>query len=118
MVNPSTPSLDQIFAALSDSTRRAIVERLAQREMTVTEIAQPFPMSLPAISKHLRILETAGLIVRRKAGREHYLRLAATPMKDAAEWLDVYRQFWESQLDSLADYLEQHKDDAGESAAN
>ena len=105
------PSLDAIFSALSDSTRRSILERLAEGEATVTELAQPFAddMSLPAISKHLRVLENAGLIIRAREGRIHRLRLNPASLKTAAEWLAYYRQFWDTQFDSLADYLEQVK---------
>jgi DNA-binding transcriptional ArsR family regulator len=111
MVKSSSQSLDTIFAALSDPTRRKILERLAFGEKTVTEVAEPFDMSLPAISKHLHVLEQAGLIVRRKQGRVHHLQLAAAPMKEASEWLDIYRQFWDAQFDALAQFLRQHKDD-------
>jgi len=99
-------SLDTIFSALSDPTRRAILERLAHGEATVTEIAEPFNMTLPAISKHLHILENAGLITREKEGRVHHLYLAPAPLKTAADWLAEYRQFWDEQFDSLAQYLE------------
>lgn len=98
-------ALDAIFSALSDPTRRAILERLAHGEASVTEVAEPFEMSLPAISKHLRILEHAGLIVREKEGRVHHLRLAAASLKTAADWLADYRQFWDEQFDALAAYL-------------
>jgi DNA-binding transcriptional ArsR family regulator len=111
MVKSSSQSLDTIFAALSDPTRRKILERLAVGEKTVTEVAEPFDMSLPAISKHLHVLEQAGLIVRRKQGRVHHLQLAAAPMKEASEWLDVYRQFWDAQFDALAQFLREQKDD-------
>ena len=97
--------LDQVFSALSDSTRRAILERLTLGESPVTALAQPFDMSLPAISKHLRILEETGLIVRRKEGRMHYIHLNAAKMKVATEWLNFYRQFWEENLNFLGDYL-------------
>ncbi|MEZ4672144.1 MAG: metalloregulator ArsR/SmtB family transcription factor [Anaerolineae bacterium] len=105
MVNYLSPPLDAIFSALSDSTRRAILQRLARGEATVSEVAEPFDMSLPAISKHLRILEDVGLIVRQKEGRLHHLSLSAAPMKNATEWLEYYRQFWDEQFDSLADFL-------------
>jgi len=103
------PELDTVFAALADPTRRAILERLAEGEASVTELAEPFAdeMSLPAISKHLRVLETAGLIQREKQGRVHRLQLRPAPLKDAAHWLAYYRQFWDEQFDSLADYLDQ-----------
>ena len=98
--------LDQVFSALSDSTRRAILEQLRHGESTVTVLAQPFDMSLPAISKHLRILEETGLIVRRKEGRVHYIQLAPAKMKEATEWLNFYRHYWEENLDSLGAYLQ------------
>ncbi len=110
MVN-DVPVLDRIFAALSDPTRRAILERLARGEATVTELAEPFEMSLPAVSKHLRVLESAGLIVRQREGREHHLRLAAASLKNAADWLADYRRFWEEQFDSLAGYLAEEESD-------
>jgi DNA-binding transcriptional ArsR family regulator len=111
MVKSSSHTLDAIFSALSDPTRRKLLEGLALGEKTVTEVAEPFDMSLPAISKHLRILEEAGLIVRRKQGRVHHLQLAAAPMKEASEWLDIYRQFWDAQFDALAQFLREQKDD-------
>jgi DNA-binding transcriptional ArsR family regulator len=98
-------SLDSTFAALSDPTRRAILTRLRKGSASVMELAEPFQFSLPAISKHLRVLERAGFIFRTKQGRVHRLKLVAQPMKDAAEWIESYRAFWEGQLDSLADYL-------------
>ena len=98
--------LDSTFGALSDPTRRAILTRLRQGSASVLELAEPFKASLPAISKHLGVLERAGLIHRTKEGRVHRLRLVAKPMKDAAEWIECYRAFWEGQLDSLADYLD------------
>jgi len=106
MVKRSDRRLDATFAALSDATRRGILARLAEGESSVGELAAPYRMSLPAVSKHLRVLEGAGLIVRRKQGRVHRCRLAARPMKSASEWLARYRQFWEQQFDSLAAYLE------------
>ena len=106
MVNSSPESLDIVFSALSDPTRRAILERLARSQASVTELAAPFEMSLPAISKHLRILEHAGLIAREKEGRIHHMRLAAAAMKDAAEWLAHYQRFWDDQFDNLAAFLD------------
>jgi DNA-binding transcriptional ArsR family regulator len=106
MVNYSQAALDQAFGALADPTRRAILARLARGEATVTELAAPFRVSLPAVSKHLRVLESAGLLKRQIDGRVHRCRLAAEPMKGAAEWIDTYRVFWESQFDELAKYLE------------
>jgi DNA-binding transcriptional ArsR family regulator len=104
MVNYSSAPLDSTFAALSDATRRGILAR--QGEISVSDLAAPYQMSLPAVSKHLRVLEHAGLVSRQKDGRVHRCRLRAEPMKDAAAWIEYYRQFWEAQLDSLARYLE------------
>jgi DNA-binding transcriptional ArsR family regulator len=107
MVNYSGAALDSAFAALSDATRRGILARLAQQgETSVSDLAAPYKMSLPAVSKHLRVLEHAGLVSRHKDGRVHRCRLRAEPMKNAAVWIENYRQFWEAQLDSLARYLE------------
>jgi DNA-binding transcriptional ArsR family regulator len=107
MVNYSSAVLDATFAALSDPTRRGILARLAEGESSVSELAAPYEMSLPAVSKHLRVLESAGLIARQKDGRVHHCRFVADPMKNAAEWIERYRRFWEEQLDALALYLEQ-----------
>ena len=105
MVN-NQQALDSTFAALSDATRRGILARLATGEASVTELAKPYDISLPAVSKHLRVLESAGLVARSKDGRVHRCRLEAAPMKSAADWIAHYRQFWEAQLDSLQRYLE------------
>lgn len=105
MVNDSSERLNTVFLALADPTRRAILERLAHGEASGTELARPFSISVPAISKHLRVLENADLILHRKDGRTHRFRLAASSMREAATWLEQYRQFWEAQLDSLENYL-------------
>ena len=105
MVNDSAKQLTTVFFALADSTRRAILSSLAHGEASGTELARPFSISVPAISKHLRVLEHAELIRHRKDGRTHRFRLAARPLKEAATWLEHYRQFWEEQLDSLDTYL-------------
>jgi DNA-binding transcriptional ArsR family regulator len=105
MVNYVSHPLDRTFAALSDPTRRAILARLTDGDATVTELAAPFEMSLPAISKHLRVLEQAGLVARTIDGRVHRLRLVAQPLREAATWIGRYQRFWEQQLDALADYL-------------
>lgn len=107
------PNLDQTFAALADPTRRAILTRLAKGNVNVTELAEPFDMSLPAVSKHLRVLERAGLLTQDRLGRVRRCRLQAKPMREAAAWIDRYRKFWTSQLDALAEYFEQNPD-AGE----
>src|ERR1700735_4529450 len=106
MVNYQPALLDATFAALSDATRRGILARLATGEASVTELAKPYEMSLPAVSKHLRVLESAGLVARSKDGRVHRCRLEAAPLKSAAEWIEHYRRFWEAQFDSLARFLE------------
>jgi DNA-binding transcriptional ArsR family regulator len=97
--------LDQTFAALSDATRRAIVARLAEGEAPLSALADPFDMSLTAVSKHVRVLSDAGLVAVEKRGRTRHCRLQAAPMKDAAEWLAFYRRFWEDQFDALARHL-------------
>jgi DNA-binding transcriptional ArsR family regulator len=94
-------SLDATFGALSDPTRRAIVERLARGEASVGQLAEPFDISLPAISKHLTVLEEAGLLVRVKEGRTRRCRLVDERMREALEWMATYGRFWEGQLDSL-----------------
>ncbi len=107
MVKYMDSTLDATFAALSDPTRRAILERLTEGDASVTDLAEPFNVSLPAISKQLGVLERAGLLRREKDGRVRRCRLEALPMKDAAQWIAHYRRFWERQLDSLAGYLEE-----------
>lgn len=98
--------LDLTFAALADSTRRAILARLADGDATVGQIAEPFNISRPAVSKHLRVLERAGLVRTTRDGRLSRCGLDAAPMRDAAEWVEKYRVFWENQLDALTHYLE------------
>ena len=99
--------LDRTFGALADPTRRAILARLANGDANVGELARPFAMSRPAISKHLRVLERAGLVRRASEGRISRCKLDATPMGEAARWVDRYRAFWEGRLDSLSRYLGQ-----------
>ena len=101
--------LGATFGALADPTRRAIVERLTRGEASVGELAEPFEMSLPAISKHLSVLEDAGLVVRTKRGRIRHCRLIDAPMRDAFEWIATYGSFWEGQLDSLGEFLAKSK---------
>lgn len=103
----SADRLSTTFAALADPTRRAILARLAAGEASVTELAQPFDMSLPAISKHLKVLERAGLIVRGREAQWRPCRLKAGPLKSAADWIEHYRRFWEQSLDRLDDYLKE-----------
>lgn len=99
--------LSTIFAALADPTRRAILAQLAQGEATVTELAEPFEMSLPAISKHLKVLERAQLITRSRDAQWRPCQLNPEPLKDLADWLDHYRQLWEQSFDRLDDYLQE-----------
>ncbi|HVC60903.1 MAG TPA: metalloregulator ArsR/SmtB family transcription factor [Acetobacteraceae bacterium] len=99
--------LNATFAALADPTRRAILTRLAAGEASVTALAEPFDMSLPAISRHLKVLQRAGLVARGRAAQWRPCRLEAAPLKDAADWLEHYRRFWEQSLDRLGDYLDE-----------
>lgn len=101
----SADQLSATFAALADPTRRAILARLATGEMTVTEISQPFEMSMPAISKHLKVLEKAGLIERSRDAQWRPCRLNAAPLKSANDWIETYREFWTHNFDRLDDYL-------------
>jgi len=101
----SPDRLSTTFAALADPTRRAILARLASGEASVTELAKPFEMSLPAISKHLKVLERSRLIARGREAQWRPCRLKAGPLKGAADWLERYRRFWEQRFDALDDYL-------------
>ena len=102
-------SLDATFQALSDPTRRAIVAALSRGQASVTELARPHRMSLPAVMKHLRVLERAGLVTQRKRGRTRHCRLAPRRLQQAEAWISQYRVFWTSQLDALDRYLTEHK---------
>ena len=99
--------LSLTFAALADPTRRAILAQLVSGERSVTELAQPFDMSMPAVSKHLRVLERAGLIARGRAAQWRPCRLEAAPLKDVADWAERYRHIWEQRLDRLDTYLQE-----------
>ncbi|MGH2711053.1 MAG: ArsR/SmtB family transcription factor [Actinomycetota bacterium] len=103
----STATLDATFSALADPTRRAILGRLMSGEATVTELASPFKMTLPAVSKHLKVLERAGLISRGREAQWRPCKLDAKPLKDVSEWLEDYRRHWEERLDRLDDYLQE-----------
>jgi DNA-binding transcriptional ArsR family regulator len=110
--------LSTTFSALADPTRRAILARLAKGEASVTELAQPFDMTLPGFSKHLKVLERAGLIARGRNAQWRPCRLAPKPLQDVADWVEQYRQFWEQSLDRLDEYLkklqsEEKKHDKG-----
>ena len=106
-------TLDRTFAALADLTRRRILARLAHGHRSVTDLARPYAMSLPAVSKHLRVLEKAGLLRRRRYGRVHEIQLEAKPLKKAAQWVEEYRKFWEGSLDRLAEFLEKTDKSSG-----
>jgi DNA-binding transcriptional ArsR family regulator len=104
-----TDQLSTTFAALADPTRRAILARLASGECSVTELAEPFEMSMPAVSKHLRVLERAGLIARRREAQWRPCRIEAAPLKEVADWAERYRAIWEQRLDRLEVYLQELK---------
>jgi DNA-binding transcriptional ArsR family regulator len=106
--------LDHVYQALSAATRRAIVERLAEeRELTLTEVAEKFTMSLNGVSKHVKVLEGAGLVRRRVVGREHRLSLSSEPLAAAQAWINLHQRFWETRVDALAQYLERSEAGTG-----
>jgi DNA-binding transcriptional ArsR family regulator len=109
--------LSTTFAALADPTRRAILERLAHGDATVGELAEPFAMTLPAISKHVSVLERAGLVTKDRDGQRRHCRITATPLRSATSWLEEYRRHWEANLDSLDAYLT-HLQDSTSSPPN
>ena len=102
-----TDQLSTTFAALADPTRRAIVARLAEGDATVSELAEPFPVSLPAISRHLKVLERAGLISRKRSAQSRPSSLRAEALREATTWIETYRQMWESRVDRLEEHLRQ-----------
>jgi DNA-binding transcriptional ArsR family regulator len=99
------PQLDQIFNSLADSTRRDILKRLVRQELSVSEVAEPYDMSLAAVSKHLKVLEKANLLGRRRDGKKFILRADIEPLKKVDNWIDFYRKYWEGAIDRLDDYL-------------
>lgn len=105
VVEYNTEGLDRVFAAVADPTRRAILAALAQEPATITQIARPFPVSLNAISKHILVLERAGLVKREVVGREHRCRLDPAPLRKASAWLEHYRKFWDLRLEALERHL-------------
>jgi len=111
-----TDRLSSTLSALADPTRRAILARLAQGEATVGELAQPFAMSLPAISKHLKVLERAGLITRGRAAQWRPCRLQPAPLEEVAAWVEHYREFWEQTLDRLEAYLQDLREEKNDGA--
>ena len=110
--------LSMVFAALADPTRRAIIARLAEGDATVTELAEPFSISLPAISRHLKVLERAGLISRSRSGQWRSSTLEAAPLKEATDWMERYRIFWDASFDRLNEHLRRvQQDRAGQGQA-
>jgi len=109
MATATTDRLDRTFSALADPTRRAILARLAAGEASVTELAEPFDITLPAVSKHLKVLERAGLIARGRQRQWRPARLEAEPLKEVSEWIERYRRFWEESYDRLDEYLQELK---------
>lgn len=105
MVEYKSPTLDHVFAAMADPTRREILAALSRKPATVGEIARPFPISLNAVSKHIKTLERAGLIRRQVVGRKHYCRLEPRPLRQATAWLEHHRAFWEARLDALERHI-------------
>ena len=110
--------LDATFTALADPTRRAILARLAEGEATVGELGEPFKMSQPAISKHLKVLERAGLVSRGRDAQRRPCRLEAAPLREAVAWLELYRQHWEHSLDRLGEYLKRLQQGDGNDRQN
>jgi DNA-binding transcriptional ArsR family regulator len=108
-LKPTSEPLDCVFQALSDSTRRRIIQRLSAEPMPISELAAPFRMSLPAVSKHIRVLETAGLITRRKEGRISTVSLQPEPMTNAIAWLERYRRHWQNAFANLETFLQQEQ---------
>ncbi len=114
MVNYPMPDLDGVFRALADPTRRAIIGALARGPKTVSEISRPFDISLPAVSKHLKVLERARLVTRQVRGREHHCRLNTQPLAPAHDWLSFYSGFWQERLDALDALLSEEDQDSDE----
>jgi len=117
MVKQKQAALDVLFAALADPTRRAILLRLVEGAAPVTELADPLPMSLPAVSRHLRVLEDAGLVAREREGRVHRMSLAAEPMLEAVEWMAAFGRFWEHRLDGLERFFASRPERPGDEEA-
>ena len=108
MVKYNEKQLDSLFGALSDPTRRRIIEKLVGEDLIVTDIASEFDMSLPAVSKHIKVLERAGLVNRKKDGKQHKISYNKEAVRVAWSWIDQYREFWEKSLDSLAEFLDKN----------
>ena len=110
MVNILDEQMDAVFTALADSTRRGMISRLAEGPATIGELGRPFAISKPAVTKHVKMLEKAGLVSRKKDGRIHRCKLNPKPMKQAEDWIEKHRRFWQASLDSLARYLVETND--------
>ena len=108
---PLSNDLDSVFSALSDATRRGILAQLSLGETTVSKLAEPYAMSQPAISKHLRVLERAGLIRRTRRGREHHIQINPRPIEEANGWIAYYANVWQRQFDAVGEYLQQQQPD-------
>ena len=113
MVNNNTDTLNLVFSALADPTRREMLGRLSGRTMSVKELSEPFSMSKPAITKHLKVLERAGLLARDKVGRVHHCNLDSRPLRQVADWVSHYERFWIDKLDSLEAFLDNEEDKDG-----
>lgn len=113
-MDPTTRTLNDVFFALSDGTRRGILSRLSRGQATIGELAEPFDISAPAVTKHLKILERAGLIERRIDGRRHHCSLSTANLQTAEDWLNFHRSFWEARFDALEDLLTDKKADQKE----
>jgi DNA-binding transcriptional ArsR family regulator len=103
------PNLDHVIVAIADPTRRAIIGRLAQGPVRISDVAAPFPMSLTGVCKHVKILERAGLVKRTRQGRENTLELSAAPLREVAKWVSTYERFWNARLDRLEQFFKQEK---------
>jgi len=110
-IDDEDSQLTQVFSAISDPTRRRIMTLLTRDRQTVVGLAKNFSMSLPAVSKHIKILEKSGLISRHIVGRTHYLQIEATPLKQASNWIEFYEQFWNEQLDALEEFINEDQDE-------
>ena len=111
MVNYNEEQMSAVFMALADATRRGMITRLSEGPATIGELGRPYAISKPAVTRHVKVLERAGLVSRKKDGRIHRCKLNPAPMKTAEDWIEKHRKFWEASLDSLASYLEETNDD-------
>jgi DNA-binding transcriptional ArsR family regulator len=112
MVQYQTANINRVAAAISDPTRRAIIERLSRGPARISDVAEPFPMTLTGFCKHVKVLEKAGIVRRTRNGRDNTLELSPEPLRDVARWLLKYEQFWNARLDRLQEFLARHKEEA------